>query len=131
MFLKILEPLYPWLQEIKKSSQDQLEQTDASGDDGDDKKTDSKCDEKKDVDTETDQESKNNSDRLKKVKCRNAKESQHLEILYQIIQGFVYDYMFTLQMVNIKYIIELTGLSIRGGTRYFYQPKMVFDTSSF
>jgi hypothetical protein len=59
VFLKILEPLYPWLQEIKKSSQDQLEQTDASGDDGDDKKTDSKCDEKKDVDTETDQESKN------------------------------------------------------------------------
>ena len=108
MFLKILEPLYPWLQEIKKSSQDQSEQTDASGDDGDHKKTDSKCDEKKDVETETDQESKDNIDRLKKVKRRDAKESQHLEILYQIIQGFVYDYMFTLQMVNMKYIIELS-----------------------
>jgi hypothetical protein len=34
-----------------------------------------------------------------------------------------------LKMDPVKYKLYISGLSIRGGNKYFYLPKMVFGTS--
>ena len=37
----------------------------------------------------------------------------------------------TVPAVIVLFFLTLLGLSIRGGTRYFYPPKMIFGTSYF
>lgn len=99
VFVKILEPLYPWLQDIKKSTTDQSEKKRLLCENsGNVEKTDLKR-KNNDHASDTDKESSFNSEIKEGLKQRDDKEFQHLEILYHIVEGFVYDYMFTLQLM--------------------------------
>lgn len=105
VFVKILEPLYPWLQDIKKSTTDQSEKKRLLCENsGNVEKTDLKR-KNNDHASDTDKESSFNSEIKEGLKQRDDKEFQHLEILYHIVEGFVYDYMFTLQLVSLHFMI--------------------------
>ena len=105
VFVKILEPLYPWLQDIKKSTTDQSEKKRLLCENsGNVEKTDLKH-KSNDHASDTDKESSFNSEIKEGLKQRDDKEFQHLEILYHIVEGFVYDYMFTLQLVSLHFMI--------------------------
>lgn len=105
VFVKILEPLYPWLQDIKKSTTDQSEKKRLLCENSKNvEKTDLKR-KNNDHASDTDKESSFNSEIKEGLKQRDDKEFQHLEILYHIVEGFVYDYMFTLQLVSLHFMI--------------------------
>lgn len=92
--------MYPWLQDIKQTTKNECSETEKSNE----KNTVDKCEKeesgKEEQTNEKREEDSEGNEISEKVKHRNEREYQHLDILFHIIQGFLYDYMFSLQMVS-------------------------------
>ncbi|KAK3101312.1 hypothetical protein FSP39_002616 [Pinctada imbricata] len=127
IFLKIVEPLYPWLQQLNKangkaaeseatnemcsaskSSNDNINQNNSSSNQAscsnsassNQNHSDKETHQASSEDMSRSSESSSRLDDSEKESKEDEKTRQHLNLLYNMVQGFAYDYIFTMHMVS-------------------------------